>query len=187
MRAGYGRRYPAAVTLIRPATEADIAAVQAIYADAVATGTASFELAAPDAHEMGRRFAALRAGGFPYLVAERGGAVAGYAYAGPFKERAAYRSTVEDSVYVARAARGGGVGRALLAALIAACEPLDVRVMVAVIAQGASPASVALHARLGFAHAGMLEGVGYKHGRWLDVALMQRALGAGRSAPPTRG
>ena len=175
------------MTTIRPATDADIPAVRAIYAESVETGTASFELVAPTLDEMARRFSALRAGGFPYLVAERGGSVAGYAYAGPYKERAAYRSTVEDSIYVARAARGGGVGRDLLAALIPACERIDCRLMVAVIADTGSPASIALHARLGFSPVGSLMGVGYKHGIWLDTVLMQRPLGPGRDAPPTRG
>ena len=99
---------------------------------------------------------------------------------------AAYRSTVEDSIYVARAFRGCGVGRALLAALIAESERIDCRTMVAVIAESGSAASVRLHASLGFTPVGILAAVGYKHGRWLDVTLMQRALGPARSAPPTR-
>ncbi|MDP4021792.1 N-acetyltransferase family protein [Methylobacterium sp. NEAU 140] len=172
--------------LVRPATGADIPGIAAIYADVVETGTATFETVAPTPDEMGRRFAALTGGGFPYRVAERDGAVVGYAYAGPYKERAAYRSTVEDSIYVARDARGGGIGRALLAALIADCERIDCRLMVAVIADSGSPASVALHARHGFVPVGTLAGVGHKHGRWLDTVLMQRPLGAGRDAPPTR-
>lgn len=171
---------------IRPATEADLTAVTAIYAEAVSTSTASFETEPPTRDEMVRRFASLRDGGFPYLVAVRDGTVAGYAYAGPYHQRAAYRSTLEDSIYVARAARGGGVGRRLLAALIAASEQIDGRTMVAVIADSGSPASIALHASLGFTLVGTLAGVGYKHGRWLDVTLMQRALGPGRGVPPTR-
>lgn len=174
-------------TTIRPASEADVPAVAAIYDEAVATGTATFETRPPGPEEMGRRFAALRADGFPYLVAERAGILAGYAYAGPYHQRAAYRSTLEDSVYVAREARGGGVGRALLVALIAAAEGIDARLMVAVIADSGSPASIALHASLGFARVGALTGVGYKHGRWLDTTLMQRPLGPGRDRPPTRG
>jgi L-amino acid N-acyltransferase YncA len=171
---------------IRPATEADLTAITAIYADAVSTSTASFEMEPPTRDEMVRRFAILRDGGFPYLVAARDRTVVGYAYAGPYHQRAAYRSTLEDSIYVARAARGGGVGRRLLAALIAASEQIDGRTMVAVIADSGSPASIALHASLGFTSVGTLAGVGYKHGRWLDVTLMQRALGPGRGVPPTR-
>ncbi|WP_092042084.1 GNAT family N-acetyltransferase [Methylobacterium pseudosasicola] len=171
---------------IRPATEADIPAIASIYGDAVSTGTASFELEPPTVAEMARRFAVLREGGFPYLVAVRDGAIAGYAYAGPYHQRAAYRSTLEDSIYVARSARGGGVGRALLAALIAESERIGGRAMIAVIAESGSNASVALHAGLGFTPVGTLSGVGYKHERWLDVTLMQLLLGQGRSTPPTR-
>ncbi|MCJ2133428.1 GNAT family N-acetyltransferase [Methylobacterium sp. J-026] len=171
---------------MRPATEADLPAITAIYGDAVTTGTASFETEPPTLDEMARRFALLRDGGFPYLVAVRDGSVAGYAYAGPFHQRAAYGSTVEDSIYVARTARGRGVGRTLLGALISASERIDCRTMVAVIADSGSPASIALHARLGFAPIGTLAAVGYKHGRWLDVTLMQRPLGPATSLPPTR-
>lgn len=173
-------------TTIRPASEADIPAIAAIYDEAVATGTATFENDPPGPEEMGRRFLSLRTGGFPYLVAERPGMVSGYAYAGPYHQRAAYRSTLEDSIYVAREARGSGVGRALLVDLIAACERIDARLMVAIIADSGSAASVALHASLGFSRVGSLTGVGYKHDRWLDTTLMQRPLGPGRDQPPTR-
>jgi len=171
---------------IRPAIEADLPAIASIYGDAVSTGTASFELEPPSVVEMARRFAVLNEGGFPYLVAVRDGTVAGYAYAGPYHQRAAYRSTFEDSIYVARSARGEGFGRALLTALIAESERIGGRTMVAVIAESDGTASVALHAGLGFTPVGTLAGVGYKHGRWLDVTLMQRPLGPGRSTPPTR-
>ena len=171
---------------LRPAVEADIPAITRIYADAVLTGTASFEVVPPTEAEMADRRAALVADGFPYLVAQRDGAVRGYAYAGPHRARAAYRSTVEDSVYVAEGARGQGVGRALLAALITASEAIDARVMVAVITDPGSEPSVALHASLGFAPVGLLENVGYKHGRWLGTVLMQRRLGPGPDAAPTR-
>ena len=173
-------------TIPRPATEADIPAIAAIYAEAVRNGTATFETEPPSEAEMGRRLAEIVGAGFPYLVAEHGGRVAGYAYAGPYHPRPAYRSTVEDSVYVAPDARGLGLGRALLAAVIAACERIDCRVMVAVIADTGSPASVALHTGLGFVPAGRLRAVGHKHGRWLDTVLMQRRLGPGDDAPPTR-
>ena len=170
---------------IRPAADADIPAIAAIYADAVRHGTASFELDAPDQAEMGRRRSALVAAGYPYLVAERGQDLLGYAYAGAYRTRPAYRSTVEDSVYVAPAAHGQGVGRALLSALIAECEARDFRLMVAVIGDRASNGSIRLHEALGFAHVGALEPVGYKHGRWLATVLMQRVLGPGASTPPT--
>ena len=171
---------------IRPATEADLPAITAIYGDAVSTSTVSFETDPPSLDEMGRRFAVLRDDGFPYRVAIRDGTVIGYAYAGPYHQRAAYRSTVEDSIYVARAARGGGVGRRLLEALIVESERIDCRAMVAIIAESGSPASAALHARLGFRPVGTLAAVGYKHGRWLDVTLMQRPLGPADATPPTR-
>ena len=174
-------------TTIRPATEADIPAITAIYDEAVATGTATFETDPPGPEQMGRRFAGLQAGGFPYLIAERAGILSGYAYAGPYHQRAAYRSTLEDSIYIAREARGSGIGRALLIELIAASERIDGRLMVAIIADSGSPASIALHASLGFSRVGSLTAVGYKHGRWIDTTLMQRALGPGRDQPPSRG
>ena len=170
---------------IRPAADADIPAIAAIYAHAVRHGTASFELEPPDEPEMARRRSALVAGGYPYLVAERGRDLLGYAYAGAYRTRPAYRSTVEDSVYVAPAARRQGVGRGLLTALIAACEGRDFRLMVAVIGDRASTGSIKLHEALGFTHIGVLEPVGYKHGRWLATVLMQRALGPGATTPPT--
>ncbi|TXN84294.1 GNAT family N-acetyltransferase [Methylobacterium sp. WL8] len=171
---------------LRPAVEADIPAITRIYADAVLNGTASFEVEPPTEAEMARRRSALVADGFPYLAAEQDGVVRGYAYAGPYRARAAYRSTVEDSVYVAEAARGLGIGRALLTALIAACEAIDARAMVAVITDPGSETSAALHVALGFAHVGVLDNVGHKHGRWLGTVLMQRRLGPGPDTAPTR-
>lgn len=171
---------------LRPSLDADLPAITATYAHAVTHGTASFELDPPTADEMGRRRASLLADGFPFLVAEGEGRVLGYAYAGPYRSRPAYRSTVEDSVYVAPDARGLGVGRALLTQLIADATALDFRLMVAVIGDEASRASIALHGALGFEPVGTLRDVGYKHGRWLATVLMQRRLGAGPEAPPTR-
>ena len=171
--------------VIRDATRNDLAAITAIYADEVANGTASFELDPPDLAEMINRYEGLKADGFPYPVAEREGKILGYAYAGYYRPRRAYRFTLEDSVYVGREARGMGVGRALLEALIAACEAGGWRQMIAVISDSAtSRASVALHAACGFAHTGTLHDSGYKFGKWLDVTLMQRALGSGASEPP---
>jgi phosphinothricin acetyltransferase len=171
-------------TIIRLSTGADLAAITAIYADAVTFGTASFELEPPTEREMAGRRAALLEGGFPYLVAERAGAVLGYAYAGPYRSRPAYRFTVEDSVYVARPAQGQGVGRVLLSALIDAAEARGFRLMIAVIGDKESAGSIRLHRSLGFAPVGVLEPVGYKHGRWLASVLMQRVLGEGASTPP---
>jgi phosphinothricin acetyltransferase len=171
---------------IRPSTEADLPAITRIYARAVLDGTASFELTPPDVAEMARRRDALLEAGYPYLVAERAGEVLGYAYAGPYRPRAAYRSTVEDSIYVAPTAQGQGVGRALLSALLGECEAQDFRLMVAVIGDEASVGSINLHKSLGFEPVGVLKPIGYKHERWLATVLMQRVLGPGSATPPTR-
>jgi L-amino acid N-acyltransferase YncA len=170
---------------IRAARADDLDAITAIYADAVVHGTASYELDPPDRPEMESRFAALAAGGFPRLVAEAAGEVVGYAYAGPFRPRPAYRFIVENSVYVAPRAKGKGVGLALLKALVEEAERAGFRQMIAVIGDGSpdSP-SVRLHLRAGFRHCGQLEGSGYKHGRWLDTVFMQLAMNGGSSTPP---
>jgi L-amino acid N-acyltransferase YncA len=172
--------------LLRPSADSDIPAITDIYTHAVVHGTASFELDPPDEADMSRRRAAILEGGYPYLVAEREGELLGYAYAGAYRTRPAYRSTVEDSIYVAPSAQGQGVGRMLLTALIEACEALDFRLMVAVIGDEESHGSIALHRSLGFEPAGVLKGIGYKHGRWLSTVLMQRPLGRGMNEPPTR-
>jgi L-amino acid N-acyltransferase YncA len=172
--------------IVRDATGNDIAAVQHIYAHHVLTGTASFEEVPPDLVEMTARWAAVQRLGLPYLVAEHGGAVVGYAYAGAYRPRPAYRHTVEDSVYVASEHHGLGIGRALLAQLIERCEAGPWRQMIAVIGDSANAGSIGLHRRFGFRHTGTLQDVGFKFGRWLDSVIMQRALGAGATAPPTR-
>ena len=169
---------------IRPATPADIPAITRIYAHAVRHGTASFELEPPDEAEMTRRQKALLDGGFPYLVATLDGAVLGYAYAGPYRARPAYRFSVENSVYVATQAHRRGAGRALMDRLIAASEARGYRLMIAVIGDSAQTPSIELHRAAGFKLVGTFEGVGYKFDRWLDTVLMQRALGKGTSAPP---
>jgi L-amino acid N-acyltransferase YncA len=169
---------------IRPATPADIPAITRIYAHAVRHGTASFEFEPPDEAEMTRRQRALLDGGYPYLVAEDGGAVLGYAYAGPYRTRPAYRYTVENSVYIAPDAHRRGIGRALLKALIAQCEARNYRLMIAVIGDSAQTPSIELHRAAGFKLVGAFESVGYKFERWLDSVLMQRPLGKGSSAPP---
>jgi phosphinothricin acetyltransferase len=169
---------------IRPALASDIPAITRIYAHAVLHGTATFELEPPTEAEMLRRFDKLRAGGFPYVVAEIGGAVGGYAYAGAFRERPAYRFTVEDSIYIAPERHKRGIGRALLNRLIANSEAAGFRQMIAVIGDSAQAGSIALHRSCGFRNAGVFEAVGFKFGRWLDTVQMQRALGEGSGTAP---
>ena len=171
---------------LRLATADDAAAIQSIYAHHVLAGCATFELDPPGVDQMRARFAALRADGYPFLVAQAGGQVVGYAYAGPHRARPAYRHTLEDSIYLAPGAAGRGLGIALLRALIDACEQAGFRQMVAVIGDSANAASVAVHRRAGFEMVGTMPAVGWKHGRWVDTVLMQRALGAGDTEPPTR-
>lgn len=170
--------------LLRPCLEPDLDAITAIYGHAVQTGTASFELEPPARDEMARRRRSLLDAGYPYLVAEVGGRVAGYAYASAYRARPAYRGTVENSVYVDPAAHGRGVGRALLARLVDECAARGFRQMVAVIGDSANLASRRVHEAAGFTLVGTLRSVGWKHGRWLDTVLMQRPLGAGDGAPP---
>lgn len=170
---------------IRPATPADIPAITRIYGSSVRNATASFELEPPDEAEMARRMRELTDKGFPYLAAEAGGELAGYAYAALYRTRPAYRFTVEDSVYIAPGRQRSGVGRALLNALIEACTQRGFRQMIAVIGDSPQqPGSVALHKALGFQHVGILPDVGFKHGHWCDSLLMQRALGAGGTTKP---
>jgi phosphinothricin acetyltransferase len=170
---------------IRHAVAADLDRITEIYADAVTHGTASYELEPPSLAEMTSRFGALAGGGFPYLVAEEDGTVLGYAYAGPFRPRPAYRFVVEDSVYVAPEAKGRGVGLLLMQALIEAARRSGFRQIIAVIGDGhADSASVRLHEKLGFRHSGRLEGSGFKHGRWLDTVFMQLSLNGGAAQPP---
>jgi phosphinothricin acetyltransferase len=170
---------------IRAAEAHDIASITAIYADAVRNGTATFELDAPDQDEMTRRFKALQAEGFPYLVAELAGALAGYAYAGTYRARPAYRFTVEDSIYVAADAQRRGIGRALMERLIAESTARGYRQMIAVIGDStAQTPSIALHRAAGFELIGTHAAIGFKFGRWLDSVLMQRALGEGAATAP---
>ena len=170
--------------IIRPATPADIAAITGIYADAVVNGTASFEIEPPDEAEMTRRQAALLNNGYPYLTAEIEGVVAGYAYAGPYRSRPAYKWSVEDSIYVAPQMHRKGIGGLLLARLVAESEQRGYRQMIAVIGDTAQIGSIAVHERAGFNYVGTLRSVGFKHGKWLDTVLMQRALGKGDTTTP---
>jgi L-amino acid N-acyltransferase YncA len=170
--------------LIRPADPRDLAAITAIYDHAVRYGTASFEIEPPDEREMARRYEALRVGDYPYLVAEMGGDLAGYAYAGPYRARPAYHWTVEDSIYLAPQSQRRGIGRALLDRLIAEAEAGGFRQMIAVIGDSANTGSIELHRRAGFRMVGTFDNVGFKFGRWLDSVLMQRPLGVGAMAKP---
>ncbi|WP_295813866.1 GNAT family N-acetyltransferase [uncultured Nitratireductor sp.] len=170
---------------IRTASLDDASAITRIYAHAVADGTASYELEPPGEAEMRERMEALLRNGYPYIVAQEGDALLGYAYAGPFRPRRAYRFMVEDSVYLAPDAQGRGIGRILLDRLVEACAQRGFRQIVAVIGDGGEKsASVKLHRAVGFEDAGILRGSGYKHGRWLDTVFMQRTLNEGADAPP---
>lgn len=177
---------PAALT-IRPSTAADIPAITAIYAWNVLNGTGTFELEAPDEAEMARRRDDVLSKGLPWLVAERAGSVLGYAYANLFRPRRAYRFCLEDSIYLAGDARGQGVGRVLLAELLARCEAAGARQMLAVIGDSANGGSIGVHRALGFEHVGVMASAGWKFDGWRDVVIMQKALGLGDSAPPPAG
>jgi phosphinothricin acetyltransferase len=169
---------------VRVAAADDVPAITAIYRPAVLAGTASFELEPPEEAEMLRRFRAIMEAGYPYFVAEIGGRVVGYAYAGAYRARPAYRFTVENSVYIAPDLQGRGIGRALLARLVETCTQQGFRLMIAVIGDSANYASIGLHRRMGFRFCGTIHGVGYKFGRWLDSVIMELPLGEGdRSAP----
>jgi len=176
--------------LLRPAVPADAPALARIYAPHVLDGVASYETVPPDAAAMESRLAAVLAAGLPWLVAveaagEQAGAIRGYAYATPFRTRSAYRWTVENSVYVAVGQQGRGIGRMLLAQLVEICTGSGYRRMIAVIGDAGNAASIALHRGLGFVEAGVIPGAGCKHGRWLDLLIMQRPLGAGSDSVPS--
>ncbi|HZZ90828.1 MAG TPA: GNAT family N-acetyltransferase [Caulobacteraceae bacterium] len=170
---------------LRAATSGDAAALAAIYGHHVLHGLGTFEEISPDEAEMAARVAAVLARGLPYLVAEDAGQILGFAYAAPFRLRAAYRYTAEDSVYIHPGHLGRGVGKRLVAEVIAACEQLGLRQLVAVIGDSANAGSIGLHRSLGFDHTGVSRGFGFKHGRWVDVVWMQKALGSGDGAPPS--
>ncbi|QTN18152.1 N-acetyltransferase [Brevundimonas sp. AJA228-03] len=171
--------------MIREATPSDLTAITALYGREVLTGTATFELDPPSLAEMTARFEAVRARGLPWLVAGIDGAFAGYAYASPFRPRPAYRYGVEGSIYVEADARGRGVGRALLTALVDRVRAMGLRHVIGAISDSAtSEASIALHQRLGFRRVGTYAQVGWKFDRWIDVHLMQLDL-APDGAPPT--
>ena len=169
---------------IRPATEADLPAITEIYEHAVCHGTATFELIPPDLAEMTRRFRALMDDGFPYFVARVDGEVIGYAYAGPYRPRPAYRFTVENSVYLKPAIHRRGIGLLLMQQLLSACKACGHRQMIAVIGDSANAGSLGVHTRCGFQMIGTHPNVGLKFGRWLDIVMMQLALGEGAGTIP---
>ncbi len=173
-----------APTLIRPSTAADIDAITEIYRFHVRNGSGTFELEPPDPDQMQQRRADVTSKGLPWLVAERAGIVQGYAYANHFRPRPAYRFCLEDSLYVANDALGQGLGRALLAELLARCEALGARQMLAVIGDSGNTGSIALHRALGFEATGQIRAAGWKFERWLDVVLMQKVLGHGATSAP---
>jgi L-amino acid N-acyltransferase YncA len=176
---------PDASIVLRDSTDADIPAIARIYGHWVLNGVASFELEPPGEAEMAKRRAAVLAGGYPHIVAtDAAGQVVGYAYASAYRARPAYRFSVENSIYVAPDAGYRGIGRLLLPELVKRCEAAGFRLMVAVIGDSGNAASIGLHARCGFAHAGLLPAVGWKHGRWVDSVFMTKALGEGAATPP---
>lgn len=170
--------------LIRDVADADMPAVQAIYAHHVLHGLASFEIVPPDLDEMIRRRNVIQAGGYPYRVAVVDGRVLGYAYASQFRPRPAYAHSVEDSVYVADGVHRRGIGRRLLADLIDKCTTLGYRQMIAVIGDSGNAPSIGVHAALGFRQAGVMKSCGFKFGRWVDTVMMQRPLGDGDDTLP---
>lgn len=173
---------------IRNATEHDAAELHLIYAHYVLHGFGTFEEVPPGAHSFEEKIRAIAAHGLPFLVAQDGPQIVGYAYASPFRPRTGYRYSVEDSVYVRDGLRGRGIGRELLSALVPRCEALGVRQIVAVIGDSENRGSIGVHEGAGFVHAGVVRGVGYKLGRWVDIVMMQRTLNGGTTtAPPSRG
>ncbi len=174
--------------IVRPAEETDAAAIAAIYEPAVLHGFGTFETVPPDAAWWDARRRDIQGYGPPFLVAEEAGRVLGFASAGPFRPRPGYRFTAEDSVYVAPDAQGKGVGRVVLAAVVEACEAFGLRQLVAVIGDSENHASINLHRSLGFEHSGVGRSFGFKHGRWVDIVWMQKALNGGdERAPDTSG
>jgi L-amino acid N-acyltransferase YncA len=170
--------------VIRPSREGDVPEIAAIYRYHVLHGLASFEEIPPDPGELASRRRDIISRGLPYLVAERSGRVLGYCYAGPYRTRSAYRFTLEDSIYIDQAEVGRGLGRALLTTVLDRCAELGYRQMVAVIGGSETWPSIRLHAALGFTRTGVLPAVGFKFGSWVDIVLMQRALGPGKTTAP---
>jgi L-amino acid N-acyltransferase YncA len=172
------------MTIIRPSQTEDIPAIAAIYAHHVLHGTGTFEIDPPSPNDMAQRRADVLAKGLPYLVAAKGDQVLGFAYCNWFKPRPAYRFSAEDSIYLADEARGQGLGRALLAELMAQAEKAGVRKLIAVIGDSANHGSVGVHRSAGFSLVGVLKSCGWKFDQWLDVVMMDKALGLGDTSAP---
>jgi phosphinothricin acetyltransferase len=175
------------MSLIRPSTEADIPAITAIYAWHVENGTGTFETTAPTEADMAARRADVLSRGLPYIVMEDGGRVVGFAYCQWFKPRPAYRFSAEDSIYMHKDAAGKGQGKQLLAQLVKQAEAVGVRKLIAVIGDSANAGSIGVHKALGFTPAGSIKSCGWKFGRWLDIVIMEKAVGEGSSTPPADG
>ncbi len=171
---------------MRPARPEDLAGIHAIYSHHVLHGLASFEEVPPSVDELGNRYRDITGRGLPYLVAELGGVVAGYGYCSPYRARSAYRHSLEDSVYIRHDMTGRGVGKALLGELVRRCEALGYHQLIAVIGDSGHAASIGVHAACGFLRVGTLRSVGFKFGRWVDSVIMQRPLGPGDGASPSR-
>ncbi len=173
------------MTLIRPSLPEDIAAITSVYAHHVLHGTGTFELDPPSQSEMAGRRAEVLTKGLPYLVAMQGNQLLGFAYCNWFKPRPAYRFAAEDSIYLAPEAIGCGLGSALLAELVAQAETAGIRKLIAVIGDAANIGSIGVHRHNGFLPVGVLKSSGWKFNRWLDVVLMDKALGLGDASTPT--
>ena len=169
--------------LIRPSNDHDLPAITAIYQHHVLHGTGTFEITPPTLDEMRSRRADVLSKGLPYLVLENEGKVLGFSYCNWFKPRPAYRFSAEDSIYLDPQAAGKGWGRLLLGELVASAQRAGIRKLIAVIGDSQNHASIGLHAALGFQHVGVLSDCGWKFDRWLDVVLMECALGAGSTLP----
>ena len=170
--------------LIRPSRDSDMAALTAVYAHHVLHGTGTFETEPPGVPEMSARRADVLSKGLPYLVAELDGELAGFAYGNWFKPRPAYRYSVEDSIYLAPGLQRQGLGRALLAELLARFEAAGIRKVMAIVGDSANAGSVGLHLALGFAQVGVIEDCGWKFGAWRDIVILQKTLGEGSATPP---
>ena len=170
--------------LIRPSRDEDVAAIARIYGHHVLNGTGTFETTPPTDAEMAQRRAVVLSKGLPWLVVEEAGQVLGFAYGNWFKPRPAYRFSVEDSIYLAPEAAGKGLGRLLLAELVAVLERSGIRKVMAVIGDSGNAGSIGVHQALGFSHVGTVKACGWKFGRWLDIVLMERALGDADRTPP---
>ena len=170
--------------LIRPGRDEDLPAITAIYAHHVLHGTGTFETEPPSVADMATRRVDVLSKGLPYLVAEHDGQLAGFAYGNWFKPRPAYRYSVEDSIYLAPDLHRKGLGRALLAELLARCEAADIRKIMAIIGDSANAGSIGVHRALGFVQVGTIASCGWKFGAWRDIVIMEKTLGAGDTQPP---